>query len=61
MRLQRILRQAEGPIIIFANQKKSVEILTKTVEKWGWSAVMYHGSKTQEQSAAAVGGFKKSK
>jgi len=33
--LQNILESAEGPIIIFVNQKKGVEVITGIVEKWG--------------------------
>lgn len=33
-RLNQILDIAEPPIIVFANEKKKVEVLAKIVEKW---------------------------
>lgn len=36
----------EAPIIIFANEKKGVELLSKIIDKWGYRTVVYHGSKT---------------
>jgi ATP-dependent RNA helicase DDX23/PRP28 len=67
-RLLSILQSATPPIIIFANQKKSVELLAKILEKNGVhifkisqrNAVIYHGSKTQQQRESAVDGFKSS-
>lgn len=60
-RLLQLLASNKPPIIIFANQKKSVEILSKTLEKYGYNSVVYHGSKTQQQREAAVEGFKSKK
>ncbi|CAD8185399.1 unnamed protein product [Paramecium pentaurelia] len=60
-RLLQLLAANKPPIIIFANQKKSVEILSKTLEKYGYNSVVYHGSKTQQQREAAVEGFKSKK
>lgn len=34
-RLKAILSKAEPPIIIFLNEKRAVEVLAQTVEKWG--------------------------
>lgn len=45
-RLKQIIESTEPPIIIFANEKKSVDFLAKIVEKWGWNSVVYHGSRT---------------
>lgn len=60
-RLKGILNRCEPPIIIFLNEKKAVEILAKTLENWGWNAVIYHGGKTQDQREAAIEGFKSRK
>jgi ATP-dependent RNA helicase DDX23/PRP28 len=34
-RLRKVLDRAEAPIIIFLNEKRAVELLAKTLEKWG--------------------------
>lgn len=46
-RLKQILDISKPPIIIFANEKRSVDALAKVVEKWDWKVGIYHGSKTQ--------------
>eukprot|EP01016_Furgasonia_blochmanni_P013894 TRINITY_DN1715_c0_g1_i4.p1 TRINITY_DN1715_c0_g1~~TRINITY_DN1715_c0_g1_i4.p1 ORF type:complete len:599 (+),score=59.27 TRINITY_DN1715_c0_g1_i4:301-2097(+) len=60
-RLLNLLNRSEPPIIIFANQKREVEVLAKVLEKEQWKCVVYHGGKTQEQREAAVQGFKQRK
>jgi ATP-dependent RNA helicase DDX23/PRP28 len=42
------LDTAKPPIIIFANEKRSVDALAKVIEKWGWKVGTYHGSKNQQ-------------
>jgi ATP-dependent RNA helicase DDX23/PRP28 len=48
----------EPPIIIFVNQKKSADILAKSLEKMGHNAATLHGGKGQEQREHALSGLK---
>jgi ATP-dependent RNA helicase DDX23/PRP28 len=39
----------EPPILIFVNQKKSADILSRALEKMGYKATTLHGGKSQDQ------------
>lgn len=41
--------QFEPPIIIFVNQRRGVDVLSKAINKSGFHAVTLHGGKSQEQ------------
>lgn len=45
--LGRVLRNLKAPIIVFVNQKRSCEILRGVLNKWGRTAIEYHGGKSQ--------------
>lgn len=51
-------RGFEPPIIIFVNQKKGADILTKSLDKFGYSAATLHGGKGQEQRDFALAQLK---
>jgi len=40
---------AEPPIIIFVNQKKGADVLSRSLEKMGFRATVLHGGRNQEQ------------
>lgn len=42
------------PIIIFVNQKRTVDYLTKRLESFGLKVVALHGGKSQDQREAAI-------
>jgi superfamily II DNA/RNA helicase len=42
------------PIIIFVNQKNAVELISKSVETWGFKSISYHGGKSQEAREIAI-------
>ncbi|KAJ3299985.1 DEAD (Asp-Glu-Ala-Asp) box polypeptide 23 [Borealophlyctis nickersoniae] len=48
----------EPPIIIFVNQKKGCDVLSKALEKLGYKATTLHGGKSQEQREAALAALK---
>lgn len=48
----------EPPIIIFVNQKKGADVLAKSLEKMGYSAITLHGGKGQEQREFALSSLK---
>eukprot|EP01017_Pseudomicrothorax_dubius_P041139 TRINITY_DN6553_c0_g1_i5.p1 TRINITY_DN6553_c0_g1~~TRINITY_DN6553_c0_g1_i5.p1 ORF type:complete len:476 (-),score=129.20 TRINITY_DN6553_c0_g1_i5:149-1576(-) len=60
-KLQEALQKTEAPIIVFANSKHGVEVLTKAIAKWGYRVVMYHGGKKQDQREEAIDKFKEKK
>ena len=39
----------EPPVIVFVNQKKSADILSRSLEKLGYKATTLHGGKSQDQ------------
>jgi len=47
-RLQEVLAISEPPIIIFVNQKKAGDVLVKSLNQDGYSAIGIHGGKHQE-------------
>ncbi|PJF17384.1 hypothetical protein PSACC_02853 [Paramicrosporidium saccamoebae] len=49
----------EPPIIIFVNQKKTVDFLSRRLEILGHRCVALHGGKNQEQREVAISQFKK--
>eukprot|EP00124_Ichthyophonus_hoferi_P002606 Ihof_evm3s185 gene=Ihof_evmTU3s185 len=57
-RLVEHLKDLEGPIIIFVNQKKGCDILAKSLEKMGYRAITLHGGKGQEQRQVALESLK---
>ncbi|KAJ3054388.1 DEAD (Asp-Glu-Ala-Asp) box polypeptide 23 [Rhizophlyctis rosea] len=57
-RLLEILVQFEPPIIVFVNQKKGCDVLSKALEKLGYKATTLHGGKSQEQREAALAALK---
>ncbi|OWF36294.1 probable ATP-dependent RNA helicase DDX23 [Mizuhopecten yessoensis] len=48
----------DPPIIIFVNQKKGADVLAKSLEKMGYSAITLHGGKGQEQREFALASLK---
>ncbi|KAJ3043102.1 DEAD (Asp-Glu-Ala-Asp) box polypeptide 23 [Rhizophlyctis rosea] len=57
-RLLEILASHEPPIIVFVNQKKGCDVLSKALEKLGYKATTLHGGKSQEQREAALAALK---
>ncbi|ORY97848.1 P-loop containing nucleoside triphosphate hydrolase protein [Syncephalastrum racemosum] len=51
----------EPPMIVFVNQKKSVEALAKALTSEKWNAVTLHGGKSQEQRESALSQLKAGK
>lgn len=47
-----------APIIIFVNQRRGVDILSKTLNRSGHHAVTLHGGKSQEQRELALAQLK---
>lgn len=47
-------RQRRTPAIVFANYKKTCEILGKSLSDHGYRPVVMHGSRSQEQREAAI-------
>lgn len=60
-KLQQILANGdvEPPIIIFVNQKKGADVLSKSLEKIGYRATTLHGGRNQEQREFALASLKK--
>lgn len=56
--LGQVLQAQEPLIMIFLNQKKDVDSLTKHLVSEGFSAVALHGGKVQEQRSQALDGFR---
>eukprot|EP00915_Cephaloidophora_sp_WS-2016_P000142 GHVH01000229.1.p1 GENE.GHVH01000229.1~~GHVH01000229.1.p1 ORF type:complete len:702 (+),score=111.42 GHVH01000229.1:25-2130(+) len=54
-----VLNQYEGPIIVFTNLKKVVDVLVKKLLQNGFNAVGLHGGKTQEMRQGNLEAFKK--
>merc|ERR1719421_300810 len=57
-RLEELLAGAEPPIIVFVNQKKAVDVLSKSLDNSGYKVVSIHGGKSQEQREWAMASFK---
>lgn len=58
-KLLKILEEkVEPPVIIFVNQKKGADVLAKSLEKGGYSAITLHGGKGQEQREYALASLK---
>merc|ERR1719321_1359998 len=57
-RLEEILAGSEPPIIVFVNQKKAVDVLSKSLDNSGYKVVSIHGGKSQEQREWAMASFK---
>jgi len=59
---KKLLKTLEGgvepPVIIFVNQKKGADVLSKGLEKMGYSAAVLHGGKGQEQREYALASLK---
>ena len=49
----------EGPVIVFVNQKKGCDVLSRQLEKYGYEAISLHGGKGQEQREHALESLKK--
>lgn len=47
----------EPPIIIFVNQRRGVDLLSKAINKSGFNAVTLHGGKSQEQRLVNKQGY----
>ncbi len=58
-RLYDILDQETGPIIVFANMKRSVEKLYQQLKREGYPAVRIHGDIPQADRSRAVNAFKR--
>lgn len=57
-RLEELLAGAEPPIIVFVNQKKAVDVLSKSLDNSGYRVAAIHGGKSQEQREWAISSFK---
>lgn len=57
-RLEEMLVGAEPPIIVFVNQKKAVDVLSKSLDNNGYRVCSIHGGKSQEQREWAMNSFK---
>merc|ERR1719323_2277188 len=58
-KLMEVLKEGiHPPIIIFVNQKKGADVLTKGLDKMGYNAATLHGGKGQEQREHALSGLK---
>eukprot|EP00931_Biecheleriopsis_adriatica_P097225 TRINITY_DN7098_c0_g1_i1.p1 TRINITY_DN7098_c0_g1~~TRINITY_DN7098_c0_g1_i1.p1 ORF type:complete len:752 (-),score=222.16 TRINITY_DN7098_c0_g1_i1:113-2368(-) len=57
-RLEEMLVGAEPPIIVFVNQKKAVDVLSKSLDNSGYRVCSIHGGKSQEQREWAMNSFK---
>merc|ERR1719191_391739 len=57
-RLEEQLVGAEPPIIVFVNQKKAVDVLSKSLDNSGYRVCSLHGGKSQEQREWAISSFK---
>lgn len=55
-RLKEILSSDEfsTPIIVFVNTKRNCDVVARELQRFGWDAVVLHGSKTQEQREASL-------
>ena len=49
----------QGPVIVFVNQKKGCDVLSRQLEKYGYDAISLHGGKGQEQREHALESLKK--
>eukprot|EP00914_Ancora_sagittata_P028911 GHVO01057049.1.p1 GENE.GHVO01057049.1~~GHVO01057049.1.p1 ORF type:complete len:825 (+),score=185.62 GHVO01057049.1:32-2476(+) len=57
-RLQDVLQNADPPVMVFVNQKKVADILSKSLQKLGFRAQSLHGGKTQDVRESALVSFK---
>lgn len=57
-RLLDLVKNSEGPVIIFSNLKANIESICKWLSQAGISSVSLHGSKTQEDRMHALASFK---
>ncbi|KAJ3106137.1 DEAD (Asp-Glu-Ala-Asp) box polypeptide 23 [Phlyctochytrium planicorne] len=59
-RLIEILNSGEypAPIIVFVNQKKGCDVLSKALDKTGYRSATLHGGKSQEQRESALAALK---
>lgn len=57
-KLQRLLADSQPPIIVFVNQKKTVESLGRVLEKQGWACARLHSGRSQEQRTEALESFR---
>lgn len=59
-RLLRILEEGDfaPPIVIFVNQKRSVDFLSRRLEALGYRCLALHGGKSQEQRETAIAQIK---
>ncbi|KAI9205633.1 P-loop containing nucleoside triphosphate hydrolase protein [Polychytrium aggregatum] len=48
----------EPPIIVFVNQKKGCDVLSKALERLGYRTTTLHGGKSQEQREASLAALK---
>ncbi|EDQ86493.1 uncharacterized protein MONBRDRAFT_10827 [Monosiga brevicollis MX1] len=56
--LVKLLDSMEPPVIIFVNQKKGADVLTKSLEKMGYRASALHGGKSQDLRERALSQLK---
>ena len=58
-KLMEVLKEGiHPPIIIFVNQKKGADVLTKGLDRMGYNSAALHGGKGQEQRDHALSGLK---
>ena len=64
-RLQNLLQEIsninpeDGKTIIFVETKKKVEVITRTIRRYGWPAVCIHGDKSQTERDFVLTGLLK--
>merc|ERR1712071_249610 len=56
--LQEIGNHEECKTIIFAETKRKVDTITRTIQKQGWNSVCIHGDKTQQERDWALKEFR---
>ncbi|KAJ3122605.1 DEAD (Asp-Glu-Ala-Asp) box polypeptide 23, partial [Nowakowskiella sp. JEL0407] len=49
----------DPPVIVFVNQKKAVDVLSKALDKLGYKSTTLHGGKSQEQRESSLESLKK--
>eukprot|EP00300_Choanocystis_sp_HF-7_P017025 c19614_g1_i4.p1 GENE.c19614_g1_i4~~c19614_g1_i4.p1 ORF type:complete len:582 (+),score=138.17 c19614_g1_i4:363-2108(+) len=60
-KLQEILRQfRDQKVIVFANTKKSADVLSSQIHRWGFSVTALHGGKSQDQREYNIAEFRSS-
>eukprot|EP00762_Andalucia_godoyi_P000632 ANDGO_05237.mRNA.1 DEAD-box ATP-dependent RNA helicase 21 len=60
-KLIRILETSPPPVVVFANQRKTVDVLSRDLDRRGFSVCTLHSGKSQEQRQKAIDDIKNGK